>query len=93
MDLSQVFTHYPQTNFSETFESESTLVNEYTIQEMTLQANQTQPSQSESKLRYRSKIFFQLATRRRQRASTKINLLKVNLYLQVHQKKPKQSSL
>ena len=54
MGLSQVFTHYPQTNFSETFESESTLVNEYTIQEMTLQANQTQ-SKSESKLRHRSK--------------------------------------
>lgn len=53
MGLSQVFTHYPQTNFSETFESESTLVNEYTIQEVTLQANQT--PEAESKLRYRSK--------------------------------------
>ena len=64
MGLSQVFTHYPQlgpqTNFSETFESESTLVNEYTIQEMTLQANQTNQSQSESKLRYRSTHFFSL---------------------------------
>ena len=74
MGLSQVFTHYPQTNFSETFESESTLVNEYTIQEMTLQANQTNQSQSESKLRYRSKSFFRPATRWRKSLSAKMTL-------------------